>query len=240
LLTPKNQAGFSGNLCPTCLVTDVTVRYNTISHAAAGMQIATVLSSNNGAAAAGARYSIHDITFDDINAVTYNGDGPLFLVMNGWRTNGLNNVTINHVTGFGDVLHPILAIGNDTRLPKIPGFIFTNNIVFSGPRPIWSSGSKTNCAITDVPAITFNACFSHYSFSNNALIATSSVYPPSKWPNGNFFPASATAVQFVNYNNANGGDYHLLSSSPYKNAGTDGRDLGADIDLINATIAGVW
>jgi hypothetical protein len=43
----------------------------------------------------------------------------------------------------------------------------------------------------------------------------------------------------VDYNQGNLGDYHLLSSSPYKNAGTDGRDLGADIDgLMNAT-AGV-
>ena len=38
----------------------------------------------------------------------------------------------------------------------------------------------------------------------------------------------------MNYKNANGGDYHLLSTSPYKHAGTDGKDLGADIDAILA------
>jgi hypothetical protein len=47
-------------------------------------------------------------------------------------------------------------------------------------------------------------------------------------------------VQFVNYNNGNGGDYHLLVSSPYKNAGTDGRDLGADVDMIVSETAGVY
>jgi hypothetical protein len=43
----------------------------------------------------------------------------------------------------------------------------------------------------------------------------------------------------VNYKNGNGGDYHLQSSSPFKNAGTDGKDLGADMDALEAEIAGV-
>jgi hypothetical protein len=43
----------------------------------------------------------------------------------------------------------------------------------------------------------------------------------------------------VSYHGGDGGDYHLLSGSPYKNAGTDGKDLGADIDAIDTEIAGV-
>jgi hypothetical protein len=50
-------------------------------------------------------------------------------------------------------------------------------------------------------------------------------------------PASATNVEFVNYNGGNGGDHHLRASSPYKNKGTDGKDLGADIDGVNSGIA---
>jgi hypothetical protein len=65
-------------------------------------------------------------------------------------------------------------------------------------------------------------------------------FPSSTWPTGNFFPTNAAAVQFVNYNNGNGGDYHLLSTSPYKNAGTDGQDLGADINTIQSLTAGVY
>ena len=53
---------------------------------------------------------------------------------------------------------------------------------------------------------------------------------------GNAFPASAAAAQFVNYNNANGGDYHLL---PRALTGSDGKDLGADINAVQAAIAGV-
>ena len=43
----------------------------------------------------------------------------------------------------------------------------------------------------------------------------------------------------MNYNNGNGGNYELQSSSPYKNKGTDGKDLGADIVGLNAALANV-
>jgi hypothetical protein len=43
----------------------------------------------------------------------------------------------------------------------------------------------------------------------------------------------------MNYADGNGGDYRLANSSPYKNAGTDGKDLGADIEALEAAIAGV-
>src|SRR5215470_12135631 len=48
VLTPKNQAGANGtNLCSICAVTDVTIRYNTISHTGAGISLANVTSDNN-------------------------------------------------------------------------------------------------------------------------------------------------------------------------------------------------
>jgi hypothetical protein len=50
----------------------VTVRYSTISHVAAGLQIANAM-AGNGAPLDGQRYSIHDITIDDINGVKYAG-----------------------------------------------------------------------------------------------------------------------------------------------------------------------
>lgn len=55
---------------------------------------------------------------------------------------------------------------------------------------------------------------------------------------GNFLnpPASLADVGFVNLA---GGDYHLAAGSPFKNLGTDGKDLGADIDAVNAATSGV-
>jgi hypothetical protein len=237
LLTPKNQAGPNGtNLCPLCQVTDVTIRYNTISHVAGGFQIANVLSSNGGIPQDGQRYSIHDVTIDDIDATKYNGPGTFAIVMMSPTGPPLQNVFINHVTAFEQ--KSLFTVG-DGSPQKMANFTFSNSIVNAGLYPIWSTGGGTlNCAYWNKPLITFNACFSPYSITNNVIIATATAYPPPAWPPNNFFPADAASVQFTNYNSGNLGDYHLLPSSPYKNAGTDGRDLGADIDAINTAIAG--
>jgi hypothetical protein len=203
------------------------------------MQIATVLSDNHGQASGGQRISIHDITFDDISSKTYQGDGAFFLISNSWSSHVLQDVAIKHVTGFGDPTRPLAFVGDHVGLPKISGLVFTDNILVGGRSAISSTGGKTNCAIHDIPLETFNTCFSSYVFSSNALIATYIGFPPSKWPGGNFFPPNAQALGFVNYNGANGGNYRLLPSSRYYRAATDGKGLGADIDLIETATAGV-
>ena len=102
LLTPKSQSGPNGtNLCPSCAVTDITIRYNKISHTGAGISMANVRSDNGGIAIAGQRYSIHDTTIDDIRTAFFVGSGTLFQVLNDFP-NPLNSITINHVTGFPD------------------------------------------------------------------------------------------------------------------------------------------
>jgi len=242
MITPKNQAGPNGtNVCPSCRVTDLTIRYNTISHAAAGLNITNGLSDNGGVASGGGNYSIHDITIDDIDAAYYQGGGPLVLVMNAWPTHILGNVSINHITGFGDPINPVLTVGNDTSHPKMQNFIYTNNLVVAGQYPVWSSGGGlTNCAYSSIPITIIQTCFQAPSFVKNAFIAPSANYPPSKWPAGNYFPATANAVGFVDYHNAKGGNYQLLPSSPYKNAGTDGKDLGADISTVLSATANAY
>jgi hypothetical protein len=56
--------------------------------------------------------------------------------------------------------------------------------------------------------------------------------PASSYPAGNFFPTTTVWESgFVNYA---AGDYRLSASSPYRNAGTDGTDLGANIGTISA------
>jgi hypothetical protein len=151
----------------------------------------------------------------------------------------LQNVTINHVTAFPSSM--LLNIGNMVaRTGPMKNFVFTNNIVSVGTYPVWSiGGGPGNCAYFDKPLTTFNACFSSSSFASNALIGNSPAFPATLWPSGNFFPATAAAVRFVNHNGGNGGDYHLQPSSPYKGKGTDGKDLGADVDAVVSATAGV-
>ncbi len=234
LLTPKNQTSGTTNICPLCLVTDVTIRYNTVSHVASGMQIANGLSMTGGAALDGERYSIHDIVIDDIDPVKFQGYGNLAQIGTGPSPSPpLKNVKIDHITGFAPQV--FLHIG-DRSGTKMSNFIFTNSMATAGLRPIAPGAGSTNCAYhTNLIGI-FNNCFSSWVFTANAIIGTPSTVPASAWPSGNFFPAAPSGL-FVNYNNGNGGDYHLVADSPYKNAGTDGKDLGADIDMIAAYTA---
>ena len=242
LLTPKNQSAGNGtSICPLCQVTDVTVRYVQVSHAGAGIQLANALSGNGqtGAQAlAGTRWSIHDVVFDDLST-NYTGVGVLFLILNAWPQNPLNTVTINHVTGFPDPSTHMMELGNLAANPPMYGFVFTNNLVITGRYPVWNTGGATSCAVKDVPITSINNCFTIYTFSNNALVATPAAFPPSKWPANNIFPPTVNDVGFTNFNNGNGGNYELQSSSPYKNVGTDGKDLGADILGLNAALANV-
>jgi hypothetical protein len=245
LLTPKNQHTQSGsNICPLCQVTDVTVRYVRISHAGGGMDLVTALGGNgkNGEAAlAGERWSIHDMVLDDLST-KYVGGGHVFLIMNTWTKNPLNTVTINHVTGFPDPAGHMMVIGNIHKAAPMYGLVFTNNMIVTSPHPIWNSGGgQANCAFIDVPVTIISSCFNTFTFGNNALIATPPAFPPSTWPSPtkNLFPATTDEVQFVNYNNGNGGNYELQPSSPYKNKGTDGKDLGADVAGLDAALANV-
>jgi hypothetical protein len=240
LLTPKSQAGEGGaNLCPTCMVTDVTIRYNFISHVGAGLQIANAMSDNGGAAQDGQRYSIHDIVIDDIDGTKYSGSSVFAQVSVSPGAPLLQNLTINHVTAFP--AHTLLVVGDMVAVSTpMKNFIFTNNIVNAGAYPVWSTGGgPANCAFHNSPLTTLNTCFSNYTFAANAIIALPPGAAGGSWPSHNFFPDSAGKVKFVNYNGGSGGDYHLQPSSPHKGKGTDGKDLGADIDAIRSATAGV-
>ena len=129
------------------------------------------------------------------------------------------NVTVDHNTAF-----PSYTIITADGTPVTSGWEFKNNITAKGVYGIFGSGIGEG-----------NSCINYYFpgmvCTKNALIsASSSIYPV-----GNYFPVTTGDVGFVNYG---AGDYHLSSSSLYKNAGTDGKDLGADINAVDSATAG--
>ena len=235
LLTPKNPGA-----CAVCRVTDVTIRYNIISHMGAGMVLSNGRSDNGAIPRDGGRYSIHDVIFNDINGTKFHGPNLFAQVSTGPGAPVLHDVTINHVTAFpsgtsfliGDVL---------SANPKMRNFVVTNSIINAGQAPVWSTGTggSLNCAVHDSPLITFNACFNGYLFSHNAVLASPGSYPPSSWPASNFFPSTEAAVGFVNYSGGTAANYALQSTSPYKGAGMDGKDVGANVPGVTAAVAKV-
>jgi len=238
LLTPKNQAP---NVCPLCRVTDITLRYNRIRHAASGMTIANVASDTGGFSTAGERYSLHDLVFEDIDGTVYKGFGALAVIL----SNGppLRDVKIDHVTAFPPRVFVSLGANHET-LPT--NFSITNSILSAAEREITSAGGKQNCAFGMVqlgPEAVLKSCFTSYTFKNNVIIA-----PKGAWPAGNSFPKNEGAIGLVNYNHGLDGDYHLCQAknnpppcgqaSKYAHSGSDGKDPGADIDALEAATHG--
>jgi hypothetical protein len=93
------------------------------------------------------------------------------------------------------------------------GFRFTDNI---GAWPVSGSSRAEGNPTLDfyTPAATF---------LKNALIGRNEAL----YPAGNFFPPDIGAVGFTSIADNN---YRLAAGSPYRDAGTDGKDLGADPD----------
>ncbi len=236
VLTPRGftRKGSDVNLCAVCQVTDVTIRYSTIGHMAGGFLIATAITKKGASAQAGARFSIHDVVLDDIDGNRYVGHSTLLHIANSWSRNVLNNVTIDHITGFPATY--LFTVENTTNNPEMYGFVFTNNVVSSAEFPIFSAGGgKANCSASISPLNNLSNCFRTYTFKSNVIIGPSAMFPPSTWPAGNFFPEDSQAVGFLNFSTH---DYSLLSSSPYSRA-TDGTNPGADIEAIEEAVSGV-
>lgn len=243
VIGPKNQHARNGSdVCPLCQVTDITIRYVHLSHSGAGLRLLTTLSGykGNGAQAlAGTRWSIHDVVLDDLST-RYVGAGGAFEIMNNWTSNALNTLTIDHVTAFPDPGSHMISLGNTVKTAPMYGLVFTNNLMMTGRYPVWNTGGGSDsCAYSDVPITSINSCFTTNTFSSNGLIAPPSAFPPSTWPANNMFPQTVDDVGFANYNNGKGGNYELQPSSPYKNMGSDGKDLGANFIGLKAAMANV-
>ena len=230
LLTPKNQIP---NVCPICVVTDVTVRYCRISHVGSGLQIGNGLSGTGGASKAGERYSIHDIVVDDIIGKPVKGFGAFAQVSMAKPT--LHDVKMDHITAFPPEV--LFIMGGPLTEDKMFNFSFTNSIASAGGiQIVGTGGGPQNCSFAynrKGPEGVMHDCFASYTFENNVIIGGGG------WPKGNHTVGSPKDVGFVNFNNGRGGDYRLLPTSRFKRSASGGRDPGADIDAIESHTAGV-
>jgi hypothetical protein len=238
VLMATNQGKLTGNTNAT--VADITVRYDHISHTGRGFSIADTQGAW-GPAKMAARFSIHDDLFDDISPAYANGDtspvvGTAFQLSDCGICAPLEGVNVNHVTMLFQSPTFFMILGGSTNA-SIQNVKFTNNIVTAkSGLVITGTGSPAPCGFYGATvSARMNSCMSSYSFSNNALPGATGA-----WPAGNYYPVDTASIQFADYNGGNGGDYHLLPSSPYKSAGSDGKDLGADIDVIDQEIAGIY
>ena len=244
LLTPKSQ----GNRCPKCMVTDVTIRYNRIRNVGGVFSIANAYSKDGGSTADGGRYSIHDLLADSIHDHDWKGQGTFAILAS--RAPTLHDVAFDHVTAF--VTGPIFYVGDrlegGDHTEKITNFSVTNSIFMPGDRrPTFASigGGQANCAHNAQRAgaeAVLDACFIHYRFEKNMIIGDK-----GGWPKGTIDVSSPKAAGIRDLEKGVSKDARLChahstgctQASPGASAATDGKDIGADVDAIDAAIAGV-
>jgi len=234
-LGPKNQY----SSCPTCDVSDVTFRYNLLRHAGAGTYVFDAPADTGAIAMQAMRYSIHDNVMDDISTAwsrNGSGNGILHRFLGTSSYPPPRNVAVFHNTGATSGT-AFLSLTNSVGNGYV-NFSFANNLEVDGAYGI------IGCSTTFGTA-TLNTCAPGYTFSGNVIVGGK-----SNITSGAYEPSAASAVGFANFNNGNGGDYRLCvgpgnpvasctAASPYANAGTDGRDIGADVTTLNSLISGV-
>ncbi len=209
LFTTRNQ----DDTAPWSVVQDVAFTNNIVRRTAGAFNV--LGTDNFNSSAQGKRVKIVNNLFEDINGPKWgNTSGGVFC-----QIGEMHDVRIEHNT--------ILQTGSIIAVDRDPsmGFIFNNNIT-----PHNEYGIKGDSRGVGNSTIAFY--FPDGIVKKNVMAGGQS----TSYPVDNFFPATLDSVKFVNGAN---GNFRLEATSPYRNAGTDGKDLGCDMDLINAAINGI-
>ncbi len=257
LLSPRvNAAGFP---CPLCVVTNITIRYNAASHLSQAFALTSPANTIEKFGSGNNNFSIHDDVFDDLNYPGCYQCSKIFTnALFGGTNNSvpppndvLQNVTVDHITEVASgVPIGMLSLGGTTAAfpPQESNITITNSIFNVGTSGFTNPGGGTaNCAVVSsgAPLAMFDNCWSPYLFADNVVVGGNALtFKSLAWPPSTFLPSTTAEIGFVNLNGGLGGDYHLDSTSPYKGAGTDGQDIGANVDLVNSytngATTGVW
>jgi hypothetical protein len=199
VFTVRNQDG----RCPWCQVDHVTFERNIVRHSAAGIKI--LGSDNNHPSQQTQVILIRNNLFYDIDSKVWGGNG-YFLAM----TDGARDITVDHNTIVQVNALGIVQIDG----PPVLSFVYTNNLSKYGSYGITGTGRGSgNSAI--------GAYLPGADISRNVIAGA----PAANYPVDNSFPSPAQfETQFMSFA---GFDYRLISSSPWRGAGSDGMDLGA-------------
>ena len=205
--------------CNWCTASDITFRYNLVRNASGGFSVG----SEGGTFVEPQRILMEHNLWDNIDTNEFGSGAGYFAAL----TDGADLTIVHNTALLTNGTYVILA-----DVENILGLMFTDNLL-----PHSSSGVDSGG--TSIGTDTLTTVFPGHTFLKNVMWSPPAGIDETDYPAGNYLPPSVTSVQFVNFNNGEDGDYHLALSSPYRNAGTDGKDIGGDIDAINAAIVGV-
>lgn len=189
---------------PWSVVEGVSFTNNILRHTAAGINI--LGRDNLHPSEQVTRVEITGNVFDDVGGSQWGGNGRFLQITE------TVDVRVDHNT--------ILQTGNIITAYGVPnqGFVFTNNIAPHNDYGIIGDGSSAG-------VLSIDKYFPASSLKRNVIVGGQS----SKYPRKNYYPATLDDVGFVDKGSRN---YRLANTSPYKNAGTKGRDIGADLEVV--------
>ncbi len=214
VLTPRN----SSKQTPWATVEDVEISANIIRHVGGVLNI----SGYDDTARSGQlkRLLVKDNLAYDVHAGTWGGPGTFAQIGNEPRDITLDHNTILHTGNIitfysGTIIGPS---GTKVKGGPIYGFKYTNNLAKHNTYGIFGSGKSVG-----------NGSLTYYTpgavVRRNVFATDKSV--TSLYPSDNLY--TTVAAFYAGFVNADGRDYHLVSSSPYIGRGLDGKDIGADI-----------
>jgi hypothetical protein len=190
---------------PWTVVRDVQFTNNIVRHVASGINILGTDYLNPTLETT--NILVRNNVFDDVNSVNWGGAG-LFLLVNGG-----SQIKIDHNTIIQNGTSAVYADTNPTT-----GFVLTNNIMQDFSWVIMGANMGPGNS-------TINHYFPNSMILNGIFVGSN----PAIYPSGNFYPATMAEVGFTDLA---GGNYQLSPSSIYRHAGTDGADIGCDIDAL--------
>ena len=192
--------------------TDITIRYNRIRNVGAVFNIA---SNPSGAPAVPAsRFVISDNIIENVGTGQFLGDGRTFQLLP-----GVSDVVLMHNT-------VVSASGMNPAAIYFAGGGISRLVVHSNVLHHGYAGVKGDATGEGTPSL--NAFAPGALFTNNAMAEGGTA---SSYPANNYFP---TLLASIGFSNLAGGDYRLGSTSSYLGKGYDGRDIGADINQVDA------
>lgn len=215
VLTPSGQRGKAA----WAVVEDITFRYNIVRDAAAGISLQG--RDDGGPSGITRRITISHNLFYGLDRRKWGGNGFFLLI-----GDGPERVVVDHNTILqtGNV---ISAYGGSSKDPMpVRDFTFTNNLARHNANGVHGQGQSIGKG-------TLEAFFPDGVFAGNVLAGGRA----SRYPGGNEFPGEEEfEEQFVNYAD---GDFRLKEQSRFRSAGTDGKDLGADMSTLLRKTNGV-
>jgi hypothetical protein len=214
VLTPRGEGGTQ----PWAAVQDITITNNLIHDVGEGMNILS--QDDTSPSELTQRIVLANNLFDRIAKDSANDYSAFFLQ----ASSGASDIQIVHNTVIQKG-HALKVYGGG----NLPRTNFRDNIVSHGSYGFWCEGGGIN-----YPSAAL--CLSSSGFFNNVVVNVNNESLSHAFPASNFIAPNWTAVGFTDFS---GGNFALSASSPYRNQGSDNKDIGVDTALLLSAINGV-